>query len=603
MDIFDLLTLVGGLAMFLFGMNIMGQSLEKRAGRSLRALLEQVTANPMRGFLLGLGVTAIMQSSSVTTVMVVGFVNSGLMMLGQTIPVIMGANLGASVTNWILSLSGVNGENFFIQLCKPSSFTPVLALIGVVLHNFMKDPKKKDTGMILLGFSILMFGMETMSGAVSGVRQSPMFEHMIRLFSNPIMGVVVGVTITAIIQSSSASIGILQAISNSGGLTYNAVIPIIMGQNIGTCISALLSCIGASKNAQRSAVIHLMFNVFSLLICLPLYLILNKIFSFSFSESYVTPLSIAMVNTIYKIVSILLIAPWYKALEPVSRFIIRGGDSREEDDKVQLLDERLLATPAVAIERCKTVLLAMAELSVIGVQQSFKMIFSYDSKSAQEIMEAEDKVDYYEDKLGSYLIKLSYRSMSHEDSHEANKLQHLISDFERISDYSVNILNSAEEKRERGLEFSPAATEELKRLIDAVSHVLDLTLNALRDDDLKAASQVEPLEQVVDKLKELIRTNHIERLQSGVCTIEMGFILTDLLTNMERVSDHCSNIAGCLLEMVHEDLDLHEYLHNVRHSGGEYDRLYAGFLRQYLPEKVTDATEEQEQLMTEGYDA
>lgn len=587
MDFFDVLTLIGGLAMFLFGMNIMGSSLERRAGRGLKSLLEHMTSNPFKGFLLGVGITALMQSSSVTTVMVVGFVNSGLMTLRQSISIIMGANLGASITSWILSLSGVSGDNFFIQIFKPSSFTPILALIGVILHNFMKGSKKKDTGMILLGFAVLMFGMETMSGSVSGMRDSPMFTHMIAVFSNPIIGVLVGVVITAIIQSSSASIGILQALSTTGGITYGTAIPIIMGQNIGTCVSALLSCIGASKNAKRAALIHLLFNILSTLICLPLYLVVYDLCNMTFASAPVTPLSIALVNTVYKLVSIAIIAPWSKCLEPMACFFVRDSETRD-DDKIQLLDERLLATPSVAIERCKTVLLSMAELAVIGVQQSFRMIEEYDQKSAEEIIAAEDKVDYYEDKLGSYLVKLSYHSMSQEDSNEASKLLHLISDFERISDHSVNILMSAEEKNSKKLSFSAAAQNELSIIIRAVSDILDLALASLRDDDLHAATEVEPLEQVVDNLKEIIRSNHISRLQSGECTIEMGFILTDLLTNLERVSDHCSNIAGCILEMTHEDLDLHEYLHNIRHGDRDFANMYDEFCNEYVPEEFRE---------------
>lgn len=580
MDFFDVLTLVGGLALFLFGMNIMGSSLERRAGHGLKSLLEHMTSNPFKGFLLGVGITALMQSSSVTTVMVVGFVNSGLMTLGQSISIIMGANLGASITSWILSLSGVDGENFFIQIFKPSSFTPILALIGVILHNFTKNSKKKDTGMILLGFAVLMFGMETMSGSVSGLRDSPSFTHMIEVFSNPIVGVLVGTIITAIIQSSSASIGILQALSMTGSITYGTAVPIIMGQNIGTCISALISCIGASKNAQRAAVIHLMFNIVSTLICLPLYYLVYSLFKLSFAEIAVNPISIAMVNTVYKIISIIIIAPFAKYFEPLACFIIKDSS---KDDEIQLLDERLLATPSVAITRCNTVLCSMAELAVIGVQQSIKMIKEYDTKSAEEIINAEAKVDYYEDKLGSYLVKLSSQSMSQEDSNETAKLLHLISDFERISDHSVNILYSAEEIHSKRLRFSEAAQKELNIITKAVSDILDLALAAFRDDDMHSAVEVEPLEQVVDNLKEIIRSNHITRLQNGICTIELGFILTDLLTNLERVSDHCSNIAGCILEMTHEDLDLHEYLHKVRHNDSDFASMYNQFCKKYIP--------------------
>lgn len=579
MNIFDGLTLLGGLALFLFGMNIMGSSLEKRAGHKLKALLGSMTASPFGGFLLGIGVTALMQSSSVTTVMVVGFVNSGLMTLRQSVGIIMGANLGAAVTPWLLSLSGVSGAGFLLQLLKPSSFTPVLALIGVVLHNFMKDSRRRDTGMVLLGFSILMYGMEIMSGAVAGLRTDPSFTRIMTLFAHPLVGVLAGAAITAVIQSSSASIGILQALAATGGITYSVAIPIIMGQNIGTCISALLSSLGASKNARRAALIHLLFNVASAAVCLPLYLLAYRLLGLSFGEHAVNAFSIAMVNTVYKLASVALLAPVSRFFEPIACLLVR--DSAEKDE-VELLDERLLTSPSVAISRCRTVAIAMADLAIKGVLTAMNELDTYDPKAAQEIEDWENKVDYYEDKLGSYLVKLSSRSLTPADSAEASKLLRLISDFERISDHSVNILRSAQERIDKQLDFSDEAKKELMTVNAAVTEVLSLGMKAFAENDLGAAARVEPLNQTIGRLCSEVRAKHAARLQSGKCTIEMGFILTDLLTNLARISGHTSNIAGCVLEMTHAGMDLHEYLHAVRHGGGSYEELYDSFCQKYL---------------------
>ena len=581
MDIFDGLTLIGGLALFLFGMNLMGSALEKRAGGRLKALLQNVSSNPFKGLFLGIAITALMQSSSVTTVMVVGFVNSGLMTLSQSVPIIMGANLGASITPWILSLSGVSGGGFILQLLKPSSFTPVLALIGVIFHNFSKSTRRRQTGLILLGFAVLMYGMEIMSGAVADLRTDPGFTGLITLISNPVVGVLVGVLVTAVIQSSSASIGILQALSTTGAISYNVAVPVIMGQNIGTCISALLSCLGASKNAKRAALVHLLFNVFSMLILLPLYFIIYNIAGLTFGDEAVNPVTIAIVNTVYKIISIVVLMPLSGLLEKLSTVIVRDGAD------MSLLDERLLNTPSVAIERCQVVARDMAELAVHGVRSSIGLLTSWDAKTAQEVLDEENKVDYYEDQLGSYLVKLSSRSLLRHDAMEVTKLLHLISDFERISDHSVNILKSAEEKQEKGLDFSENARRELEVVLSALEELLGLTLKTFEEGSQEAAGSVEPLEQIINSLSEEVRTAHIQRLQNGSCTIEMGFILTDLLNNVSRVAAHCSNIAGCVVEMSHEDMDLHQYLHSVRHGGGDYDRQYEEFSYKYrLPDTI-----------------
>ena len=562
MRIFDVLTLVGGLAMFLFGMSLMGSALEKRAGHRMKAILGNMTSNRFKGFLLGLAVTAVIQSSSATTVMVVGFVNSGLMTLRQSIGVIMGANLGTSVTSWILSLTGIEGENFLIQLFKPSTFTPVLAFIGIFLFMFQKNTKKKDTGMILLGFAILMFGMETMSSAVSGLKNEPGFARILILFSNPILGVLVGAVFTAIIQSSSASVGILQALTMTGSVTYATAVPIIMGQNIGTCVSAMISSIGASKAARRAAVIHLLFNIIATLILLPVYYFAEMIFDFTFVTQAATPLGIAIVHTIFKILALAILMPLTGMLEKLAQILVKDAKG---DEKIQLLDERLLATPSVAIVRCRTVAISMAELSMAAMQDSFLLLKEFDESIAESIRGAESKVDYYEDKLGSYLVKLSSHDMSESDSNEASQLLHLINDFERISDHAVNVVDSADEMHEKKLNFSAEAQSELATMAAAVSEILDLALAAFRENDMDSAIMVEPLEQVVDKLKEKIRKQHIARLQNRDCTIELGFILTDLLTNLERVSDHCSNIAGCILEMQTDShMDVHEYLRRIK---------------------------------------
>lgn len=589
MDIFDVISLLGGLALFLFGMNLMSTSLEKCTGNKLKTLLTNISSNPFKGFILGVVVTVLMQSSSATTVMVVGFVNSGLMTLPQSVSIIVGANLGASITPWLLSLSGLSGGgSFVLQLFKVSTFTPIIALVGAFLYIFQKKPAKRDRGLIFLGFAVLMYGMEHMSGAVSGLRTTPGFTRIISLFGNPVLGVLVGTLVTAVIQSSSASIGIFQALATTGQITYGTAIPVIMGQNIGTCISALLSCIGTSKNAKRAAVIHLSFNVISTLVVLPLYYLVYALFRFSFASQPVTPVTIAAVNTLYKLVSIVVLSPFLRYLEPLSRLLIRDSSRQGE---IQLLDERLLNTTAVAIERCKTVTIAMAELAVESLLESFRLLSHYDKKAGEELRNAEDRVDYYEDQLGTYLVKLSSRSLSKADNTEATKLLHMISDFERISDHSINILGSAEEIHEKGLHFSGEAQVELNTMIAAVTEIAGLALTAFRDDDLDSAAMVEPLEQVVDSLKNEIRKHHISRLQSGECTIELGFILTDLLTNMERVSDHCSNVAGYELEMAPDNISVgvHEYLHQVR-SGetkefNDYFELYK--VKYSLPEKAS----------------
>ncbi len=585
MSIFNVFTLLGGLAFFLYGMNIMGDALERKAGSKLKSILANLTSNTFKGFLLGLVVTAIIQSSSATTVMVVGFVNSGIMNLHQAVGVIMGANLGTSVTSWLLSLTGIEGESFWVQILKPSSFTPLLAFIGIVMVMFIKDKSKHDTAYILIGFAVLMFGMETMSGAVEPLAESEKFQQVLLLFSNPILGLIVGTVFTAIVQSSSASVGILQALTLTGSVTYGTAIPIVMGQNIGTCVSALISSIGASKNAKRAAVIHLSFNLISAVICLTVYYLLYTIIGFSFVNDKASPLGIAIVHTVFKIFALMLLMPFTRQLEKLSYVIIK--DNEEDKDKVSLLDERLFSTPAVAVERCDNIALDMAEISMQSLKNSMNIIFDYDDKKAEQILKDENTVDKYEDELGSYLVKLGAIGLSDSDSRDVSKLLRIIGDLERISDHSVNILESAKEIQSKNLSFSESAKKELSVMMNAIRDILDITLDAFRNDDLKKAYDVEPLEQVVDNLQNLLKKRHVSRLRKKECTIEMGFVLADILTNLERVSDHCSNIAICMIEIAHESFDTHGYIQELKlNHDKEFDENVQKLSRKYMLESV-----------------
>ena len=583
MDLFDVLELFCGLAMFLFGMNVMSDGLEKRAGSKMKSILASMTSNPFKGFLLGLLVTMVIQSSSATTVMVVGFVNSGIMTLRQSIGVIMGANLGTSITSWILTLTQIAGEALWIQMLKPSSFVPILAVIGVIFYMFQNKPKRKDTGLILIGFAVLMVGMDTMSAAVSGLKESEAFAEIFLKFSNPILGVLVGTVVTAIIQSSSASVGILQALSSTGSISCGACVPIIMGQNIGTCITAMISSAGASKNARRAAIVHLSFNVISTIIILPLYTLLDglAILPFDLDLIQASPLTISITHTGFKLVALVLLMPCTRLLEKLAFLIVR--DNADDKEKTVMLDERLLATPPIAIERCRTITVDMAEEAITSVKAAMAMISEpYDEAKEKEIRESEKVVDKYEDKIGSYLVKLSSQSMTEEDSNESNKLLHLIGDIERISDHSLNVIGSVSEMHEKKLSFSAEAKKEMDVLVSAVNEILDITLETVKNNDLDKAVTVEPLEQVVDELKSYMRKQHIRRLRKNECTIEMGFVQSDLLTNLERVSDHCSNIAACILEMAHDDMDMHKYLNRVKAGKvQEYNHYYEYYMMKY----------------------
>ena len=578
MDIFDCLTMVGGLCLFLFGMNIMGEALERRAGASLRALLGKLTTNRMLGFLTGLAVTAVIQSSSATTVMVVGFVNSGLLTLGQAINVIMGANVGTTVTAWILSLGGIESSNVLVQLLKPSSFTPILAVWGIVYYMFLKDSRKKDTGMIFLGFATLMFGMETMSDAVSGLKDVPAFQQLFLLFTNPILGVLAGAVLTAIIQSSSASVGILQALSTTGSVSYAAAIPIIMGQNIGTCITAMLSSVGTTKNAKRAAVVHLMFNILGTMICLILFTAVQTLLAPAILGEQATYLGIAICHTMFNVICTAILLPSGDLLE---KLVCRLVPDNEKPEVVAELDERLLTTPSIALERCQSLTFEMADVAAQAIHDGVALVREFNPALAKQIREEENRTDHYEDILGTYLVKLSAQKISDADSNEAAMLLKSLNDFERIGDHALNLVESAEELQKKHLDFSDTAKHELAVLTRAVDEIVALSFSAFRENNLEKAYQVEPLEQVIDDLKEKLRVHHILRMQQGSCSIESGFVWSDLLTALERVGDHCSNIAGCVVDMAHHDMNTHESLRSARIENENFGEQYKAFAAKY----------------------
>ena len=575
MDIFNVLTMIGGLCLFLFGMNVMGQALERRAGNSLRNTLQKLTSNKIAGFLTGVGVTAVIQSSSATTVMVVGFVNSGLMSLRQAINVIMGANVGTTVTGWVLSLGGISSDNIWIRLLKPTSFTPVLALIGAILYLFVKDSKKKDSGAILLGFSVLMFGMETMSSAVSGLADVPEFQHLFIMFKNPLLGLLVGMLLTAVIQSSSASVGILQALTVTGQVSIGAAIPIVMGDGIGTCVTAMLSGIGTKREAKRAAVTHLLINAIGSVVWVTAYWIVKALLKPAILDSTANFLSIAIINTGFKVLNTALFLPLSGVLEKLVCRIIPDAKTVEKNTE---LDERLLFTPSLALQQCTAKENEMANCAIDALEDSIKMITEYNSDTAKRIRENENKCDHYEDMLATYLVKIGAERLADGDSEEATMLLKLLGDFERISDHAVNLLESAEEMRDKNLAFTEQAYKEFLTISSAVREILDLSLEAFVNKDRDKACSVEPLEQVIDNLKEIMRTNHVKRMRNGECGIEMGFIWSDILTNFERVSDHCSNIAGCIIDTADHNLNLHETLSKVKRNDKIFDiryRLYA----------------------------
>ncbi len=578
MNIFDVLTLIGGLCLFLFGMNLMGEALERRAGGSLRTILGKLTTKKWVGLITGMGVTAIIQSSSATTVMVVGFVNSGLMTLKQAINVIMGANVGTTITAWILSLGGIDGDAIFVKLLKPTSFTPILALIGVIFYMFMKDRKKQDTGLILLGFATLMFGMETMSDAVAGLKNVPQFQQLFVMFQNPILGVLVGAIVTAIIQSSSASVGILQALSATGQVSLGAAIPIIMGQNIGTCITAMLSSVGTNKNARRTAIVHLSFNVVGTVFLVSVFSAVRALAAPAILSLPASEFTIAVAHSAFNIICTLLLFPMSGLLEKIAYRILPETEN-EKDNKVEL-DDRLLATPSIALEQCHNYTVKMAYYAKESVHKSVKTLFDGFSEEVEdEVRDLEKKTDHYEDILGTYLVKLSNHHASDDHNSESAKLLKIIGDLERMTDHSMNVLRSAKELMDKNISLTESGASDMRRLTAAVEEIVDLTCDAFVEGNKEKAALVEPLEGVIDVLKRQLKSNHIIRLQQGECSIEAGFVWSDLLTNLERTSDHCPNIAGYVLDT--DDLNIHDSLKHVRKESESYKIAFQGYAAKY----------------------
>ncbi len=582
MDLFNVLTLLGGLAFFLYGMEILSSGLEKQAGGGLSALLGKMTSNPVKGVLLGAAVTAVIQSSTATTVMVVGFVNSGIMKLSQAISVIMGANIGTTITAWFLSLVGIQSDSVLINMLKPSSFSPVMALIGICLIMFAKTARKKDIGSIFLGFALLMNGMVMMSDATAPLADMPEFANLLLLFTNPLIALVLGVLMTGILQSSAASVGILQALSISGLINYNFAIPVILGQNIGTCLTALLSAIGASKNARRTALAHLYFNVIGALLFLIAMYVGYMVGLKDFLFQPINALDIAVFHSIFNVTCTLVLLPFTKQLEKLVCLTIKDDPTPAQTEEPVLLDERLLLTPTLALDQANKLTLQMAQLGLESLGHDFDIMRKYEADKAQIIEDNEDKIDNYEDKLGTYLMQLSGRSLSLKDSRRSSKILHTISDFERIGDHTCNLLNSATELHEKKIAFSDEAYKELVVLEEAVLESLQLTIVAFGTEDIRKAVRVEPLEEVIDYLCDELKNRHIARMQQGLCSLEKGFIYLDVLTNLERISDHCSNVAVCLIEMQHGSLDTHEYLNNLKTSGEmEYTKLYNAYRKKY----------------------
>ena len=580
----DVLALLCGLALFLYGMDVMGESLKKRAGSSLKTFLGKMTTNPIKGFLLGLIVTLVIQSSSATTVMVVGFVSSGTMTLVQSVGVIIGANVGTAITAWLTALNSLGGDSGketvkMLGVLKPDSWVPIVALIGICLLMFVKRGKKKDIGVILLGFVVLMTGMTMMSDAVSPLKGNESFRQILTMFENPVLGILAGLVLTAIVQSSSASVGILQALTATGAITYGAAIPIVMGQNIGTCVTAMISALGANRNGKRAAVVHLSFNVIGVVAVSILFYTLNAIINFAFTSVAIDAWGIALVHTLFKLICVVLIGPFYKQLAKLSMAIIK--DSKDDQETSTLLDDRLLGTPSVAVGRATQVVVTMAELSTKSLLDAISLFEEFDPKLADSIRDVESKVDNLEDAIGSYLIKVSARATDPADSEQITKLLHIIGDYERISDHAVNIVESCEEIRSKKLTFSDEAARELTVLRSAVKEILELAYVAFINNDLDAASKIESLEQVVDDLRDKIKLNHILRLQKSECTIEHGFVLSDILTNFERVSDHCSNVGGCVIEIAKYDaLEMHKY-NKKKHGTAEFEKQYKEYAELY----------------------
>lgn len=569
MDFFDVLTMVGGLALFLYGMNLLGDGLAKASGGRLESILEKLTNNPLKAVLMGAGVTAVIQSSSATTVMVVGFVNSGIMKLQQAVGIIMGANIGTTATSWILSLSGIESGSFFMKLLKPTSFSPVLAIIGVAIIMFSNKDKLKNVATILIGFAILMFGMDTMSNAVKPLADVPEFTSILTRFSNPILGMLAGLVLTAVIQSSSASIGILQALCVTGAISYSAAIPIIMGQNIGTCVTAMISGIGATKNAKRAALVHLYFNIIGTILFMVVFYAVNAVYPFGFMEIAADQKGIATVHSVFNVAATICLLPFSNLLVKLACLTVKEEEDKPEEllgtsTALNLLDARFLEIPSYAVEQSRNVAITMAELAEEAMNLSLELIGKYNKEKADRVSQLEKEVDRFEDELGTYLVKLSSKNLSEKDSHTLSEILHCIGDFERISDHALTIRNAAEEMHSKKLKFSDKAQTELETLGRAIHDILKITMLSFSEEDLELSKQVEPLEEVIDELNMEIKQRHVKRLRKGKCTIELGFILSDITTNLERVSDHCSNIAVCLLQVSEDEYETHAYLGEMK---------------------------------------
>lgn len=579
MDIYSIISMIGGLALFLYGMHVLSAGLEKTAGGKMESVLKKLTSNRFKGLFLGAAVTAVIQSSSAVTVMLVGLVNSGIMQLPQAISVTMGSNIGTTVTAWILSLTGINSENIFVNMLKPANFSPIVAFLGIVLVMAGRKQSHKDMGTVCLGFAVLMYGMTAMSGAVDVLADNPRFTKLFTLFSNPVMGVLAGLVFTAVIQSSSASVGVLQALSVTGAITYGSAIPIIMGQNIGTCVSSLIASVGTSKNAKRVAAVHVLFNSIGTVICLTLWLTADALFGFAFTDTAVEPFEIAILHSIFNIATTIMLFPFAGLLEKLVRKII--PDAHEKEDDV-LLDERIMTVPAVAVAKASDVTADMASVAKKAVKGAVQLFDRYDSKLFEETAALEAKIDRYEDELGTYLVKLSGKEVNDSDSMQISKLLHTISDFERIGDHASNLIDTAKEMHDKKISFSKEAKDELDNLSEAISEILSITVKAFRTDDVSLAETVEPLEEVIDKITQETRNRHIDRLKKGDCTIELGFILTDILTNYERISDHCSNIAVAVIETRRGTFDSHEYLNTVKtENDGKFAEYYDRYIKKY----------------------
>lgn len=584
MDIFGVLTLIGGLALFLYGMNVMGAGLEKMSGGKLERILEKLTSNPIKAVLLGAGVTAVIQSSSATTVMVVGFVNSGIMKLSQAIGIIMGANIGTTITAWLLSLTGIEGGSFFMQMLKPSSFAPILALIGIIFIMVGKSEKRKELGGILLGFTVLMTGMDMMSGAVKPLADVPEFTNILTMFDNPIFGVIAGALLTAIIQSSSASVGILQALSVTGAFTFSSVVPIIMGQNIGTCVTAMISAVGGNKGARRTAFVHLYFNLIGTILFLTLYFAGNAIIGFPFADNTAGGAEIALIHTIFNMFTTLVLLPFTKVLERLAYLTIPQGEDEVQvrDDVFAVLDERFLNSPSFAIEQCRTLISQMAEMTRDSFMEAMEVLSGYSKEKVEDVIKKENQVDAYNDKIGAYLTRLNGEDLSYSDSLKVTTMLHCLTDFERISDHAINVVETAQQIQKENAEFSKKGKEEIRIYGEAVADILNRTTDAFIMNDQKLAHTVEPLEEVIDELNKVIKKHHMKRLRKGKCTIEMGLMLSDLAMNYERVADHCSNIAVYMMQLKDSQLEEHSFteLMDERESA-EFTKYLEEFSKKY----------------------